>query len=139
MKLKKIRFRIFRTIYVCRQMKVDSRGSGRPAASIHFHLTTYTHQMHQGKRKPNLRRAPLRWYLYKKMRYGNVQNEATVARAYFGDFNSCPTQSVAFALSSLSTRRQCQRSQNREISRPLSFKNRIGCCTNHGSIFIHTF
>jgi transposase InsO family protein len=40
----------------------------RPHASLNY-LTP--HQMHQRKRKPKLR-----WYPYKKVRYGNVQYEA---------------------------------------------------------------
>ncbi|MFD2935480.1 IS3 family transposase [Spirosoma flavum] len=47
---------------------INAYNTVRPHASINY-LTP--HQMHQRKRKPRLR-----WYPYKKVRYGNVQYEA---------------------------------------------------------------
>jgi putative transposase len=52
---------------------INAYNTVRPHASLNY-LTP--HQMHQRKRKPKLRRAPVRWYPYKKVRYGNVQYEA---------------------------------------------------------------
>ncbi|QHV99996.1 IS3 family transposase [Spirosoma endbachense] len=52
---------------------INAYNTVRPHASLNY-LTPS--QMHQRKRKPKLRRAPVRWYPYKKVRYGNVQYEA---------------------------------------------------------------
>jgi putative transposase len=56
---------------------INAYNTVRPHASLNY-LTPS--QMHQRKRKPKLRRAPVRWYPYKKVRYGNVQYEGAVRK-----------------------------------------------------------